>query len=140
MATDPLAEDTTTKKETTPGFVQVTIKGGPYNRTEIVVNRPTWDEAAPELARMIQEVPQAQVSLDRSIATADSAGKAPAPGEHGRPAAANAQSTVELPFAEEVDPTKCAHGDRTLFEAKGKKGWVCPLAKGTEGRCETIFV
>lgn len=140
MSKDPLAETSTT-----PGFVQVTIKGGPYNRTEIVVNRPTWEEAAPELALMIQEVPKAQVSLDQSIEAAGAATKAPAKGTHGKPANADNPTNVDLPFAEaeETSPENCKVAglpNHKLISAGGRKGWVCSLPKGDSSRCETVFV
>jgi hypothetical protein len=34
----------------------------------------------------------------------------------------------------------CQHGKMELVTHKGKTGHVCPLPKGAEGRCETIFV
>lgn len=143
MSTDPLAAEAAVSQATVVnGYVEVTIKGGPYAAVTLTSRRDTIEEVKTDLANLIKDAAGAQASLDQAVESAQK-NKAPAPGQHGKPAAADKATDVDLPFAEAAissDPSKCKHGDRTLFEAQSKKGWVCPVAKGNADRCSTVFV
>lgn len=139
--TDPFLDSTQSQDG---GFVEITIAGGPYQSRKVVSRRPTLAQVEEELALAIKAVAGAGASLDRAVKEAETNQPA-APGQHGRPATANTPNTSDLPFAsstaeEAPNPSVCAHGDRTLYQAQGKKGWVCSLPKDNPARCATIFV
>jgi hypothetical protein len=127
--------------------VQVTLQAGPYQADKIVIAGDSvldvlnqFDDA---LAKLTETVAKAGASFIRFAEVAEQQRPAAA-GQYGKPAGANTASNTELPFANaEIgpsDPTKCEHGDRSLVEGGGKKGWICSVPKGQPGRCETIFV
>jgi hypothetical protein len=128
---------------TEAGFVEITISAGPYQSRKVTSRRPELKDVEADLLEAIKVAAGAGASLERAVEEA-TANKPAAAGQYGKPAGASQPSGGDLPFADSTvqpsDPSKCKHGDRTLYQGAGKKGWVCPIEKGTAGRCETIFV
>lgn len=124
-------------------FVELTIKAGKFQPLSVTVRKATLELVEADLPRAIKAVVGAQASLERAAEEAE-ANKPAAPGQLGKPATANQSTNTDLPFAdsaktEEPSVTTCKHGERTLAEHGGKRGWICPRAKGDPDRCVTVF-
>jgi hypothetical protein len=100
-----------------------------------------FKDAGSDLSSLFREVNGASISFQEDLARRDGA---PEPKKYGKPENADSspqpKMSDEPPFGASAAGKSCQHGEMTLVEHAGKKGYVCPLPKGTQGRCDTVFV
>lgn len=141
--------------------VSITLKAGKdYSAPWVVLKAPTvadalrlFTDAGEDLSKLLKQAAGAGVAFMNEF---DAKMNPPSSGSQGKPEEAKrpSQEAGQDPFqskaADSSDPFKatsqpepmraCEHGKMELVEYKGKKGHVCPLPKGTQGRCSTVFV
>jgi hypothetical protein len=133
-----------TTEDADGSFVQITIKGGPYNSHEVTLRRPTLELIEKDMPEAIKTVVGAQKSLETAIKAEATKPATPAPGSYGKPSGASNTGSSDLPFADttESKDRTCQHGTRKASLYQGKTYYACAsdLPKGDPGRCEVVVV
>lgn len=137
--------------------VSITLKAGKgYEAPWITLKAPNVTEAlrlfknaGEDLSALLKQASGAGIAFMNEYDkrnNPDPSGSYGKPEEAKRPSANTGADPFvgtdgEDPFAKSPEPMlACEHGTRKLVTHNGKTGHVCPLPKGSPGRCETVFV